>query len=728
MLWHDKRWVLLIGFGTMGSCGGLVQPYVLRRSGTFGLSIRKLVFQVPPLSERSEAKGTAATHYMNMSSRRYLHATGSNEPPIQVEMQKERALALWNTVKSSLVIDKETARDVEVKLESGFVPPVFHAYCALHSSKATPLNALDIKSQQDGKPSALPARVGSVSRLQDGVLSSSVGYRSAFFDENGNARLRVEEVGRNQVWYFMDIATEHICKLVNADAEMVGEDVEVTSVESDLYIGHAVVGNGDYLITRRASRGVVAEALGLPPEATRAVVGTEGIGKSWTLIYALQQALLYNGACVLFIAAKARVMWACLRQEDKIYVWRAPQHETSCLFGEANCLVLVDPQEARGGGTYIPSGERRAISAAYNHVELISTDMIKKNPKAKLYLSLPSTEEVCMALPYMLRDQKGFDRAEILERVGVIGPLPRWLLDEKMFEWRKRQIDRAILWTRLMSPEGMKTLFLSDGFMRGNDELPGTLYALSAERQTDEGGDFVETGYDGSGLLYTELMFSFASSYVSNKIIRFNRKNILSIVGMLTSNIGEWTPIGMAVESIFWEDLKEGGSFLAWDMVRKAYHGFEVARNATWSDNCTMAELGAVLDNDQQVTRIAAGAAAIDFAGSGRQVYKVALNKNRSFEQGPLKKLLVAGGYLIQDEKQVCVSPIAATLPRLSFYWVVPYSMENAWLDMPAKTLEEDEIVQEALKYVDQYVLTIDEDSQHDEVDDEEDEEDGEDD
>jgi hypothetical protein len=63
---------------------------------------------------------------------------------------------------------------------------------------------------------------------------------------------------------------------------------------------------------------------------------------------------------------------------------------------------------------------------------------------------------------------------------------------------------------------------------------------------------------------------------------------------MLTTNIGEWTPIRM-VESMFWEDLKEGGSFLAWDMVRKAYHGFEVARSAYWSDNCTMAELGAVL-------------------------------------------------------------------------------------------------------------------------------------
>jgi hypothetical protein len=710
-MWHN-RWVTLFGFRTLGSCGGLVKPCVLRRSNTFALSIRKSAFQAPTLSERGEARGTAATRYVAMGSRRSLHSTGLNEPTIQIGVQTARALALWDTVKSSLLIDQDTARGVAMKLESGRVPPVFHAYCALYSRKETPVNnnlqAAEIRSQQDSKPSALTARAGTVSRVHDGVLSDSVDYRSAFIDENGNARFRVHDDGTNRFWYFMDNDTEHICKLVNADAEMVGKDVEVTSVESHMEIGHADVGNGDYLITRHASRGVVAEALRLPPEATRAIVGTEGIGKSWTLIYALQQALLYNGAFVLFIAAKSRRMWACLREKDKIYVWKAPQYETSSLFGEANCLVLVDPMEARCGGTYIPFGERRAISVAYNHVQLISTDMIKRNAKAKLYMSPPSAEEVCVALPYMLGDQKELDLAEILDRVGIIGPLPRWLLDEEMFESRKRRVDHAFLWTRLMTPESIKKLFLSDGFMCGNDELPGIVFALSAERMTDEGGDFVEIGYDGSGLLYTELELSFASAYVSTKIVRYNRKTILSIVRSLTSDIGERTPLKMAVESVFWEDLKTGGSFLARDMVKDKRCWFEVPRKAYWSDNCTMSQLGTVLDNDQQVTRIAAGAAAIDFAGPGRRVYKVTLNRDCSFELGPMKKLLVAGGYLIQDEKQVRVAPNAATLPRLSFHWVVPYSISSAWKG--AKTLEEDAVVQEALgKFVDQFVLLIDE-------------------
>jgi hypothetical protein len=200
-MWHN-RWAHLIGFETLGSCGGLVKPCVLRRSNTFGLSIRKSVFQAPTLSERGEARGTAATRYVAMGSRRSLHSTGLNENTIPVEMQKERALALWDTVKINLVVDQETAREVAVKLESGRVPPVFHAYCALYSRKETPVNnnlqAAEIRSQQDSKPSALTARAGTVSRAHDGVLSDSVDYRSAFIDENGNARFRVQERGTNR--------------------------------------------------------------------------------------------------------------------------------------------------------------------------------------------------------------------------------------------------------------------------------------------------------------------------------------------------------------------------------------------------------------------------------------------------------------------------------------------------------------------------------------------------
>jgi hypothetical protein len=87
------------------------------------------------LSERSESKGNAATRGAAMCSRRFLHASALNEHTNQVVKQKERALALWDAVMKNLAIDEETAHGVSMKLKSGRVPPVFHAYCAMHSKR-----------------------------------------------------------------------------------------------------------------------------------------------------------------------------------------------------------------------------------------------------------------------------------------------------------------------------------------------------------------------------------------------------------------------------------------------------------------------------------------------------------------------------------------------------------------------------------------------------------------
>jgi hypothetical protein len=52
------------------------------------------------------------------------------------------------------------------------------------------------------------------------------------------------------------------------------------------------------LITRPESRGVVNSCFDCP--GTSVVMGSPGIGKSWNLLFALQQALLYDGANVIF--------------------------------------------------------------------------------------------------------------------------------------------------------------------------------------------------------------------------------------------------------------------------------------------------------------------------------------------------------------------------------------------------------------------------------------------
>jgi hypothetical protein len=508
-------------------------------------------------------------------------------------------------------------------------------------------------------------------------------------------------------WIFNEVAAEHICKLVNTDAEMIGEDMEVTSVESHLGIGIAYAGSSDYLITRRASRGVVAEALGVPSEFTKAIVGSPGIGKSWTLLYALQQELLYNGACVLFLTPKIETARVYIRQRNHIYAWSTFLNGTSNLFKDRNCLVLLDPKEAIKGGAEITNGERRAIYAASNNAKHFDPDMTKRDPDAMLHLSPPSMEEVCVALPYMLSDQEQFHRATVLDRVNVIGPLPQWLMSERLFQSQKMKIDNAV---ENMKREELERLLSSDGLVTGKVTLPGSVYAVSAERMTAVGGDFVEIGYDGSGLMYPVRKLSYLSKYVSRKVAVAKREIVLSYVGV--ADVSERSSVGLAVESIFWDDLKKGGRFQAYNMKEKMDCDFQIACNLSWSDNCAIAELATVLDNDRQVTRVETGGAAIDFAGPGRRVYQVTVSRDRSFELGPMENLLVACGYLIREGKGVRAAPQAATLPKLSFYWAVPYSIATSktWKGKAAKKFKKTEapVVQTALDtHVDQFVLTI---------------------
>ena len=81
-----------------------------------------------------------------------------------------------------------------------------------------------------------------------------------------------------------------------------GEDIEVTKLLEPLEVD---LKSGRNLITRRLSRGVVADCFAKSEaKSTYAIVGNPGIGKSWTLIYALQQALLYENVCVFFASKK----------------------------------------------------------------------------------------------------------------------------------------------------------------------------------------------------------------------------------------------------------------------------------------------------------------------------------------------------------------------------------------------------------------------------------------
>jgi hypothetical protein len=93
-----------------------------------------------------------------------------------------------------------------------------------------------------------------------------------------------------------------VTDLVNTPAVMVGHDLEVTALPSEFPVDLL---NGRNLITRSLSRGVVADCFEhSKPGSVHSIVGAPGIGKSWNLIYALQQALLFENVCVIFFFEK----------------------------------------------------------------------------------------------------------------------------------------------------------------------------------------------------------------------------------------------------------------------------------------------------------------------------------------------------------------------------------------------------------------------------------------
>jgi hypothetical protein len=361
-----------------------------------------------------------------------------------VALQKERALELWKVVQSVVDIDKRVADVISTKIVNGLVPPVFHAYVALSQSlraaeraKGSAEVSMDaaigfraenvdasVKQNLQSRPSANKVAAGHemAKSGESPVVNRGFINENSFFDSDGKARFEVRDRALRESWIFSDEWTAKVCALLNADAEMVGADVEVTRVGSDYNMGKVKGTSSTYLITRRLSRGVIAECLKMPSEDTVAIVGNPGIGKSWTLIYALQQLLLQEGACVLFFSAKNKKALACIRRNNTMFVWKAATTEAnSDLFECSNVWVLLDPQEAMKGSTDIVNGERRLLYAASNNKNHFANDVIKKNAEALHFLSPFDDDEIRAAVPFMTG--KKFDEI-VFDWASKVGNLP----------------------------------------------------------------------------------------------------------------------------------------------------------------------------------------------------------------------------------------------------------------------------------------------------------------
>ena len=342
----------------------------------------------------------------------------------------------------------------------------------------------------------------------DDTISFECDYMTTFLDTaTGLARPHVSDPGYIHGWTFSASLTHELVHLINTPAEMIGEDVEVTRLLSNFQIqaeqnDPTVTCYGTSMITRRLSRGVVLDCFKQlqHPSRTLAITGNRGIGKSYTLLFALQQALLYNKMCILLFTPKQQKAILCIRHQEQVFAWEGTMiHHMaiSSLFTNPNVFVLLDPLDAEDGGTNYAIGARRLMYTASNHVEHFNQPAptnqslhpwhlkpVKNCFVAKeRYLSPPTEGELRVALPFML-NVNNTTLEEAMQRTYHVGTIPKYVLNDGAYQERKQHVDQYIklLQTdsnemlRLLNWNGMlgATLTADPSLQNASDELQFT--------------------------------------------------------------------------------------------------------------------------------------------------------------------------------------------------------------------------------------------------------------
>jgi hypothetical protein len=353
-------------------------------------------------------------------------------------------------------------------------------------------------------------------------LEDEMSYIAAFFNENGTGHFHVKDLAFR--WNFTKKYTQIVTDIVNAPADMVGEDIEVTKLVEPFAVDRK---SGYNLITRRLSRGVVADCFAKSEFcSTYAIVGNPGIGKSWTLLYALQQALLYDNVCVLLCFQKDSNAIVCIRRNNQIFVWKddSGQWETSChsrLFYNSNVLVLLDPLEATKGGASYVEGRRMLIMAASNNEKHFKSIGKFTGDYARI-LSCYTDAELKIALQYMVDAGKASLAMDVIqERANAIGNLPRYIVSETLFNRRQKQTAEAI--TGLKDFD-VKEIDHFDGITRTGSTVPGCIFAVNVFGCDIASKVNEQIGYDGQLVPdYGKIWLTFISENVRAEIVKSNR-------------------------------------------------------------------------------------------------------------------------------------------------------------------------------------------------------------
>jgi hypothetical protein len=659
-----------------------------------------------------------------------------------IEVQKDRAIKKWKEAFSKQIFTSRPIYDAVLKqLNEKKVPPIYHTLCRkppnrlflpkTFVSKGKAESGIIKYSSKSVKPGLGTSNHRTNARIWK---KNNFSYLHAFFSKAGKALINVYDISLKENWEFDKEISEMVSDLVNTSADMVGHDVEVTKLLSVFPFDR---NNGQILITRSLSRGVVADCFEKSEaESVYAIVGSPGIGKSWSLIYALQQALLFENACVMFCFQKEQISWVCIRKEHRIYVWKMESEKflvqcSSGLFKNENVLVLLDPQEAVDGGASYGPGIRRLIFAASNNLEHFSTSMEKKFAFSQRYLDPFTKNELDASAPFLSAGKK-YSIDTVLKRAKIVGCIPRYVFDKKKFMKRKKVQDDYIKSIRNENIS-LQAVFNWSGMMKEKDTVPGSIFIVSAKKsktkfnvgydeedlsddgQTDDeedldddeetdddesiendedsreidddDGEFLDDyGYDGERIKdYGEMDVSIISSDIYLRLTKNSRANLLTYLGKVSP--GDYSEMGYAVEAVFWKDLRKKNLLMkCWkfgdrvkDLNDIMFKPETVLDDATFSDL-----LDKVFGGDKQtVCRMVDGYNVIEFATSPRCVIQVTVSppENRQLKVSGLKSLFLALRFLECDASGNISMTRSTVKEKLKFYWAVPFSLKKSWIN-----------------------------------------------
>jgi len=353
--------------------------------------------------------------------------------PSTIDLQKKCAKQQLDSMVEQLRESDETffskvpiIQEISSRLDDGRVPPVFHALGMPHEWLGGKKLCLSLTPVE-------PGEVKQESRLD---LEFHARNKEEIVGDDLKAVKRIEQEG-SVAWVFNKIATDWAVNLVNTDAQMRGSNVESTPVGD---LSSLVVDDSEkMLLTRPQSRGVVATIFNnisaAKARTTTAITGLPGIGKSWTLLYVLQQALLYEGVFIIFITHDSN-SYLFHRRSGKMYAWSIEQAAVGGFLGSEETLAILDSSKIT---INFPLGKRRLIFASSNH-ELIEQKMNVYHVMQH-YVG-PWTEDELQAAFDDFQKDEGSTLSDILERFNRVGGLPRYLMRKARFKRRLTQIVR----------------------------------------------------------------------------------------------------------------------------------------------------------------------------------------------------------------------------------------------------------------------------------------------